>query len=211
VRRQVRDDHHRAAARNIASAGVAGVVQMAVRDVAERGFEQTDADAAVLDARDPAALLPAAHAALRPGGALAVVVATTNQVSDTLRAMEAHGGWVDVRVEELLRRAYKPIAARLRPDDLMHAHTARAHAPRRPPRCADPRCVGRRSCCLRARHPSPTSCTAGHTPTSSPSADGAAARTTLRSPRTQPRRTRWWMDRYREAEIQHFVSEQVFF
>jgi tRNA (adenine57-N1/adenine58-N1)-methyltransferase len=51
------------------------------------------------------------------------LVPTTNQVSETLRAMKGLP-LVDVEVSELLLRHYKPNPDRLRPEDRMVAHTA---------------------------------------------------------------------------------------
>lgn len=50
------------------------------------------------------------------------------QVNDLLEGCE-NSGFVDVRVEELLLRSYKPIIHRLRPDDVMFAHTVCNDAP----------------------------------------------------------------------------------
>ena len=53
---------------------------------------------------------------------MAMVAPTTNQISELLRALEAHD-FADLEVEELLLRSYKPNADRLRPADRMVAHT----------------------------------------------------------------------------------------
>ena len=56
------------------------------------------------------------------GGFFAGLVPTTNQVSDLVAGLEK-SGFVDIAVEELLLRAYKPVPQRLRPEDSMIAHT----------------------------------------------------------------------------------------
>ncbi len=109
------------AGKNLARFGLRDYVDLQVRDAAE-GFDQRNADALFLDMREPWRCLPAARAALKGGGFFGALLPTTNQVSELLRALEAHG-FADVEVEELLLRPYKPNAERLRPADRMVAHT----------------------------------------------------------------------------------------
>lgn len=91
------------------------------RDIAA-GFDQRDVDAVFLDVREPGDYLDHVVAALRPGGFFATLVPTTNQVSDVLAAMQSTP-LADVEISELLLRHYKPVPARLRPDDRMIGHT----------------------------------------------------------------------------------------
>ena len=107
--------------RNLQWAGVGHNVTMRLRDVAE-GFEESDADALFLDVRTPWEYLPQAAAAVRPGGALAFLLPTVEQVSSLLKGME-NGPFDDTEVEEVLVRGWKPVADRLRPNDRMVAHT----------------------------------------------------------------------------------------
>ncbi|MFZ2488706.1 MAG: tRNA (adenine-N1)-methyltransferase [Anaerolineae bacterium] len=109
------------AGKNLARFGLLDYVNMQVRDAAE-GFDERNVDALFLDMREPWRCLPAAHAALKGGGFFGALLPTTNQVSELLRALEAHS-FADLEVEELLLRPYKPIADRLRPADRMVAHT----------------------------------------------------------------------------------------
>ena len=60
-------------------------------------------------------------ASLKASGSLGIIVPTTNQVSETLRALPPFFG--DLEVLEILLRKYKTVADRLRPDDRMVAHT----------------------------------------------------------------------------------------
>ncbi len=116
-----REAHQALARRNLAALGLDAYVTWHVRDIGE-GFLETDVDALFLDVRTPWAYLAHVKAALRPGGFFGALVPTTNQVSQLVEALYDHG-FVNVEVEELLLRPYKPVAARLRPEDRMVAHT----------------------------------------------------------------------------------------
>lgn len=79
-------------------------------------------DAVMLDMRAPWTCLSKAREVLKPGGRLAAFLPTTNQVSELLSHLE-NAGCVDIRIEEMLIRRYKPVPDRLRPEDRMIAHT----------------------------------------------------------------------------------------
>ena len=117
----VRPDTYQLARRNLERVGLLPYVEMSLGSIDE-GFRQKEVDALFLDVRTPWDFLPAARAALKPGGFFASLVPTTNQVSDLLAGLDEHG-FADVAVEELLLRAYKPIPERLRPDENMNGHT----------------------------------------------------------------------------------------
>ncbi|MDR2488414.1 MAG: tRNA (adenine-N1)-methyltransferase [Desulfovibrio sp.] len=118
---EARQEFYDLCRQNLAWAGVGHNVTQYLRDI-QAGFEQTDADALFLDLRTPWDYLPQATAALKPGGALAFLLPTTDQVSLLLKGMET-GPFDAIEVEEILMRAWKPVADRLRPHDRMIAHT----------------------------------------------------------------------------------------
>jgi tRNA (adenine57-N1/adenine58-N1)-methyltransferase len=101
--------------------GVAGRIEFKVRD-AEDGFDEREADAVFLDVRNPWDYIGAAHAALAWGCRLGLLVPTFNQIE---RALVALNEWqfADIQVLELLMRYFKTDPNRLRPDDIMTAHT----------------------------------------------------------------------------------------
>ncbi len=107
---------------NVERAGLSHRVTFKVRDIAD-GFDEREADVVFLDVREPWLYMRQAMEALSDGGTLVVLVPTTNQVSETLRAMQTQP-LVDIEVCELLLRHYKPNPERLRPEDRMVAHTA---------------------------------------------------------------------------------------
>ena len=116
-----RPEHQALARRNVASLGLDAYVTWHVRNIGE-GFLEREVDALFLDVRTPWEYIAQAQEALKPGGFFGALVPTTNQVSQLVEALYHHG-FVTVEVEELLLRPYKPVAARLRPEDRMVAHT----------------------------------------------------------------------------------------
>ncbi|GAB4415603.1 MAG: tRNA (adenine-N1)-methyltransferase [Anaerolineae bacterium] len=92
-----------------------------LHDIAE-GFFERDVHALFLDVREPWLYLEQARAALRGGGFFGAIVPTVNQVVMLTERLYA-GPWYLLEIEELLRRSYKTIPARIRPDDQMVGHT----------------------------------------------------------------------------------------
>ena len=117
-----REDMIELARKNLERVGALDVVALKPRDI-RAGFDERNVDALFLDVREPWMFLAQAHAALKGGGFFGSLVPTANQLTDLLREMESFGGWTDVEVIEILMRAYKPVADRLRPEDRMVAHT----------------------------------------------------------------------------------------
>lgn len=88
----------------------------------EDGFHEEHVQALFLDVREPWLYLPQARAALRGGGFFGAIVPTINQVID-LTAQLYDGPWYLLEIEELIRRPFKTIPARIRPDEQMIGHT----------------------------------------------------------------------------------------
>ena len=79
-------------------------------------------DALFLDVREPWVYLAHVCQALSDGGFFGALVPTTNQVSWLLAEMGRYP-FASIEVMEILLRAYKPVAERLRPQDVMVGHT----------------------------------------------------------------------------------------
>ncbi|MGH2594044.1 MAG: tRNA (adenine-N1)-methyltransferase [Anaerolineae bacterium] len=109
------------ARKNLEKVGLADRVEFKLKDI-ELGFDETDADALFLDVPEPSRYLSQAAAALRGGGFFGTIVPTVNQVVRLLGALQDQPFGL-IEVEELLMRAYKTVAERLRPTDRMVAHT----------------------------------------------------------------------------------------
>jgi tRNA (adenine57-N1/adenine58-N1)-methyltransferase len=119
---EVRSDILEIAFRNLDDLRLADVVEFKLRDIAD-GFDEKDVDALFLDVRRPWAYLSQAVAALRSSGFFGAILPTTNQVVELIQALETHGMFGSIEVEELSLRPYKAVPSRLRPMDRMVAHT----------------------------------------------------------------------------------------
>jgi tRNA (adenine57-N1/adenine58-N1)-methyltransferase catalytic subunit len=87
------------------------------------GFHERDVDACFLDLREPWLFLDHAWDSLKGSGFFGALVPTTNQVSELVAGLQSRP-FGDILVEEVMVRAYKPVPARLRPEDRMLAHSA---------------------------------------------------------------------------------------
>jgi tRNA (adenine57-N1/adenine58-N1)-methyltransferase len=106
---------------NLRRLGLLDRVTFYLHDIAE-GFFERDVHALFLDVREPWLYLEQARAALRGGGFFGAIVPTVNQVVTLAEYLYA-GPWYLLEIEELLRRSYKTIPARIRPDEQMVGHT----------------------------------------------------------------------------------------
>ena len=118
---ELRPDMLANARTNVDKAGLLEFVDFTQQDINE-GFDEIGVDAVFLDVREPWKYLLQVRAALKNSGFFGAIVPTTNQVGQLLKALKSHefGG---LEVEENFLRTYKPVPGRLRPDDMMVAHT----------------------------------------------------------------------------------------
>jgi tRNA (adenine57-N1/adenine58-N1)-methyltransferase len=119
---ETRPDAFEMARANLDDAGALPYVTLYNEDISG-GFHETGVDACFLDLREPWFFLDHAWAVLKGSGFFGALVPTTNQVSQLLEGLSTRP-FGDVMVEEILQRHYKPVAARLRPEDRMIAHSA---------------------------------------------------------------------------------------
>jgi tRNA (adenine57-N1/adenine58-N1)-methyltransferase len=84
-------------------------------------FDETDFDAAFIDVREPWTVIEKVRDILKGSAYLGIIVPTTNQVIESLRALS--DGFGDIEVLEIMLRRYKTIPERVRPEDRMVAHT----------------------------------------------------------------------------------------
>jgi tRNA (adenine57-N1/adenine58-N1)-methyltransferase len=117
----VRENVQVLARKNLAVLGFEGRVTFHLQDIVY-GFEESGVDALFLDVPNPEDYLQVAWDALRTGGFFGSLVPTTNQVSRLLESLKHHD-YAFIEVCEILLRYYKPVPARLRPDDRLTAHT----------------------------------------------------------------------------------------
>lgn len=119
---ETRPDSFAMARQNLADLGLLPYVTLYNEDIAG-GFHEREVDAVFLDVREPWLFLDHAWTALKGGGFFGALAPTTNQVSALLEELEKRP-FGDLSVEEVLVRPYKPVPARLRPEDRMIAHSA---------------------------------------------------------------------------------------
>ena len=119
---ETRPDSFEIARGNLDDLGLIPYVTLFNEDIMG-GFHQRDVDALFLDVREPWVFLDHAWAALKGSGFFGALLPTTNQVSALLEGLE-NRPFGDISVEEVLVRPYKPVPARLRPEDRMIAHSA---------------------------------------------------------------------------------------
>jgi len=88
-------------------------------------------DAAILDMLAPWECLSTVHHALRPGGVLAVYVATATQMSRTVESLRSSGSWREPESFELMLRNWHLEGLAVRPMHRMNGHTGFLVATRR--------------------------------------------------------------------------------
>ena len=117
----IREDTQSLARKNIEKLGLENRVTFTCQDIGY-GFNQTGVDALFLDIPNPEDYLEMVRNALKPGGFFGCLLPTTNQVRRLLEALKAFN-FSFIEVCEIIQRYYKPVPARLRPDDRLTAHT----------------------------------------------------------------------------------------
>lgn len=119
-----REDFHEKATANLEAffGKVPSWVDLRLGDVREVASSGEVFDRAVLDLPEPWAVLPEVAASLRPGAILCTYLPTTNQIQQSVLALEK-GGFTDVETFEVLFRSWHVTARSVRPDHRMVAHT----------------------------------------------------------------------------------------
>ncbi|MCS7171614.1 MAG: tRNA (adenine-N1)-methyltransferase [Aquificaceae bacterium] len=118
---EVREEFYRLARKNWEKFDLCKNVRLENVDFSVVDLEYGSFDAVFVDVKDPLPYLDKVWKVMKPGGAFSCLLPTTNQVSSLLRDMESL--FCHVEVVELLKRPYKVNPDRLRPQDLMTAHT----------------------------------------------------------------------------------------
>jgi len=119
---EVNDRFLTIAKKNLDKAGLLDFVTLKLADV-KQGVDVRDADVAVLDIGDPWLAVHVMREALKPGGFLAAVTPTYNQVEKLCEELY-HNEFVEVETVELMLRRLQVKPGMTRPETRMIAHTA---------------------------------------------------------------------------------------
>ncbi|MDG6939924.1 MAG: tRNA (adenine-N1)-methyltransferase [Nitrososphaerota archaeon] len=119
---EVREEFMKIAERNARKAGVSDFVTFHLKD-ASQGFEEKDADAAVIDVGDPWEMIGPAWDALKPSGGMVAVTPTMNQMERLVEEMK-RSGFIRVHGMEVLLRNMEAREGKTRPSTIMVGHTA---------------------------------------------------------------------------------------
>ncbi len=106
---------------NVRRAGLSDYVEFHCGD-ARDGFAQKDVDVVVIDLPSPWYGIPSAYEALRPGGRLASISPTYNQVERAVESLE-QSGFVKIETVEIIMRNFQVKKGKTRPDNRTVAHT----------------------------------------------------------------------------------------
>jgi tRNA (adenine57-N1/adenine58-N1)-methyltransferase catalytic subunit len=119
-----REDFHEKAAANLETffGKIPAWVDLRMGDVREVVGTGEVFDRVVLDLPEPWAVLPEVAGALRTGGILCTYLPTTNQIQQSVPALEG-AGFTDVATFEVLIRSWHVTQRSVRPDHRMVAHT----------------------------------------------------------------------------------------
>ena len=118
---EIRANVQKLAQKNLAKVGFQKRATFKLKDIGE-GFDETGVDAVFLDVPNPEDYIQEVWKALRSGGYFGSLLPTANQVIALLEALKAHD-FTSIEACEVILRYYKPIPARLRPEDRLVAHT----------------------------------------------------------------------------------------
>jgi tRNA (adenine57-N1/adenine58-N1)-methyltransferase catalytic subunit len=121
---EAREDFHDKARANLEAffGKVPPWVDLRLGDVREVAATGESFDRVVLDLPEPWAVLPEVAGVLRTGGILCTYLPTTNQIQQSVPAMES-AGFTDVATFEVLVRSWHVTERSVRPDHRMVAHT----------------------------------------------------------------------------------------
>ncbi len=121
---ELRQDHQERGAANLESflGKIPPWVELRLGDVREVASTGEVFDRVILDLPEPWAVLPEIRAVMHPGGLLCTYLPTTNQVQETVLAMDG-AGFDQVITFEVMLRPWHVTARSVRPDHRMVAHT----------------------------------------------------------------------------------------
>jgi tRNA (adenine57-N1/adenine58-N1)-methyltransferase len=118
---EIREEFIKTAQKNLERASLTNYVELKNKDITV-GIDEKNVDAVILDLAVPWLVIPYAHCALKPGGALVSFSPTIDQVVRTVEAL-TDNGFVDVETVECLLRGMQIERGKTRPQTLMTGHS----------------------------------------------------------------------------------------
>ncbi len=119
---EIREDYIEIARQNLKLSSILDRVVIKNKDI-RRGIDEEDIDAVFLDIPDPWNTVKHVYKALKPSHPVIIYVPTINQVEKTVLALRRHGGFIDIRAQEIIHRDYIVEEGATRPASLMIGHT----------------------------------------------------------------------------------------
>jgi tRNA (adenine57-N1/adenine58-N1)-methyltransferase len=119
---EARADFSENAKHNIRALGLLDYVEFKARNVADTGFDETEADTVLIDVPEPWDIVPHAHKALKGGCPMVSLSPTVEQVKKTKAVMELTG-FTRIKAVELLERELLVRSSGCRPAERMISHT----------------------------------------------------------------------------------------
>lgn len=115
-------EHLENAKKNIERYGFIDRVVLQVKDVAVEGFGIEGADCGIIDLPEPWSIIPHLKKSLKPGGSVAIVIPTVEQIQETFKSLKSHG-FTRIKCVEILEREIYLREGITRPKERMVSHT----------------------------------------------------------------------------------------
>jgi len=119
---EIRKEYIEIACENLRLSGLIDRVMIRHADIRE-GIAERDVDAVFLDLPDPWNVVDHAYNALKSSHPIIIYVPTINQVEKSVLALRRHGGFIDIRAQEIILRNYIVEKNATRPEPFMVGHT----------------------------------------------------------------------------------------
>lgn len=113
--------HYKSAKKNIERFSMFNNITMINSDILD--YNGSAFESIFIDVREPWHYIGHITELAKPSATLGMIVPTTNQISEILKAFDEHKGLGNIEICEIMLRKYKTVSERVRPFDRMVAHT----------------------------------------------------------------------------------------
>ena len=119
---EIKEDYIKIAKENLRLSDLHERVIIRHADI-RNGILENNVDAIFLDLPDPWNVVEHAYRALKPSHPIIIYVPTINQVEKTVLTLREHGGYIDIKAQEIILRNYIIEENASRPEPFMVGHT----------------------------------------------------------------------------------------